>query len=159
MHSLPLLMAGLGLVVFAGCGGSRIRGGSTDHLPRGNLYVLQLQRPDGEIAVAAVYPFTVDVMGTLDGTGISGNGDSVSKWHERHTIRFSRTDQPVSLELSFRYDAVSQTLVFRDKSIPLTIGQLAVIRFDQNLDPITDVMDLTLENTVRLKREMGKQTD
>jgi hypothetical protein len=159
MRSFPLVMVCLSLLAVAGCGGPRIRGGSNDHLPNGNFYVLRLQRPDGELAVAAVYPFPVDVMGTLDGTGISGNGDSVSKWHERHTIRFSRTDQPASLELRFSYDSVRKTLEFRGKSIPLTIGQLAVIRFDQNLDPTIEVIDFTLENTVKLKREMGEPQD
>jgi len=140
--------------MFSGCERSLTRGSSMNSGDRGMLFTLNYIDPDYRVAVAFVFPNSIDVFATYDGRG----GDYLSNhdglWKVERIIRFEDKTQN-DIDISFSFNARTSGFDFRGQSHVLEINEFAVVRFDEEGRYEIDILPLSDEVTGRLLKEMG----
>lgn len=146
------------VVFVAGCQPPLVRGSSSKTAPRGLLYTLNYTAPLKQVRVAFVFPFTVDLEATYDGTGRTSLSLDEAKWQVVQTVRFEGK-RSTSVDISFNYDAGTSTFVFRKKWYDVKVNQIVVIRFDTDYAYEVEIVPMNDANTNEILTEMGRSTD
>ncbi len=130
-----------------------IHGGSTDHLPRGCLSVLEQEDPVGQVVVIVKFPKPIDV-GWLTGFGHSGNGDDSTTWEELSKVRFE-SDHKQVLTVKWQYSTKTRKIKFGEKEFDLPKGKVAVLGYDIESKPTFELRDNSLKVLEALRKELG----
>jgi len=130
----------------------RIRGGSTVGNAAGQLSVLTLESPDGEVVVAVKYPKPIDTT-WYPGYGSSGNGDDAAQWEDVSKVRFKEGDTFVELIVGWKYSSRTRKLTFGGKEFDLPPGKLAVLSYDNDRKPLCELLDDTPANMKGLRSQ------
>ncbi|MCA9020296.1 MAG: hypothetical protein KDA74_09155 [Planctomycetaceae bacterium] len=126
----------------SGCGHSTITGASAHYNSRGFLYFLNYVDPNDRVGLAFLFPDTMDLSATFDGSGIDSVSSGKSLWRVERTVRFTGAGATNPISIDFDYDAKRNVLNFRGRSYPVSIDQIAIIRFDATREYKVDVVKL-----------------
>ena len=147
----PILLM---LILFStiGCRGLT-RGSSSQSGSNGMLYTLNYSDSTRHVGVAFVFPATVDLIKTHDGSGGDHLSMSDGKWNVDRVMRFSDTDDEI--DISFNYLATESIFTFRDQDHALSSNELIVVRFDKSLHYETEILKWNDTSKDDVLREIG----
>jgi len=135
---------------------SRLAAAQTVNHSEGRLVKLLLDSPDRWVIVGVKFPKS-SVPRAEDDTMRRLSFLDAFRYRDACEIEVRGPDQASKLSIVWEYSGGTHKVLVADRTFDLPEGKLAVLSYGEQMNPLCELRDSTLESVEQLERELGYQ--